>query len=104
MCRRVLTLLAVLALLAGLSALGTAAATAHVDRSPGEAVVAGSTGASTTSTAPAATATTEDRPGTTLEAQARDDEGSLAPWLIGSGVAAAIAVGAGGLVLRRRTG
>ena len=41
-------------------------------------------------------------PGTTLEAQARDDGTSLAPWLIGSGVAAAAAVLVGGTALRRR--
>lgn len=43
-------------------------------------------------------------PGTTLEAQERDDGNtSVAPWLIGSGVVAAAAVGIGGLVLKRRT-
>ncbi|MGH9084337.1 MAG: DUF1775 domain-containing protein [Acidimicrobiales bacterium] len=63
------------------------------------------TASSTTSTsAPAITETTEDRPGTTLEAQARDDGGSPAPWLIGSGVAAALAVGVGGMLLKRRAG
>lgn len=41
-------------------------------------------------------------PGTTLEAQARDEGTSLAPWLIGSGVAAAAAVAVGGTALRRR--
>jgi hypothetical protein len=60
------------------------------------------TAPTTSASAPAATATTEDRPGTTLEAQARDDGGSPAPWLIGSGIAAALAVGIGGLLLKRR--
>ena len=63
------------------------------------------TTAPTTSTsAPATTETTEDRPGTTLEAEARDDGGSPAPWLIGSGIAAAVAVGVGGILLQRRAG
>jgi hypothetical protein len=63
------------------------------------------TTAPTTSTsAPGTTETTEDRPGTTLEAQARDDGGSPAPWLIGSGIAAALMVGIGGMLLKRRAG
>jgi uncharacterized protein YcnI len=44
-------------------------------------------------------------PGTTLEAEQRDDgTTNPAPWLIGSGVAAAVAVGVGGYVLKRRAG
>jgi hypothetical protein len=59
----------------------------------------------TTEAAGPTTETTEALPGTTLEAQERDDGStSPAPWLIGSGVAAAAAVGIGGLVLKRRTG
>lgn len=43
-------------------------------------------------------------PGTVLEAQERDDgTTSAAPWVIGSGVAAAVVVGAGGAVLKWRT-
>lgn len=50
------------------------------------------------------TGTTDRLPGTTLEAQERDDSTSLAPWLIGSGVAAAAAVAIGGTILKRRSG
>ena len=42
--------------------------------------------------------------GTTLQAEDRDDGGSPAPWLIGSGVAAAAAVAIGGTLLKRRMG
>jgi len=54
----------------------------------------------------AETTTTERRlPGTTLEAEQRDDgSSSLAPWLIGAGVAAVVAIGVGGYVLKRRAG
>lgn len=49
--------------------------------------------------------TTDERPGTTLEAEERDDgNGSPAPWLIGSGIAAAAAVAIGGTLLKRRAG
>jgi hypothetical protein len=42
-------------------------------------------------------------PGTTLEADQRDDGNtSAAPWFIGSGVAAIVMVGAGGWLLQRR--
>lgn len=55
-----------------------------------------------------ATTTTEDderRAGTTLEAEQRDDgTSSPAPWLIGSGIAAIVAIGVGGMLLKRRTG
>lgn len=49
------------------------------------------------------TTQTSERPaGTTLEADERDDDTSVAPWLIGSGLAAAAVVGIGGLLLKRR--
>ncbi len=51
------------------------------------------------------TSTTAELPGTTLEAEERDDgDGSPAPWLIGSGLVAAIAIAVGGTLLKRRTG
>jgi periplasmic copper chaperone A len=60
------------------------------------------TGATTT-TESSSPSTTERRPGTSLEAEERDDGStSAAPWVIGSGVAALVAVGAGGLLLKRR--
>lgn len=47
----------------------------------------------------------ERLPGTSLEAEERDDgTTSAAPWIIGSGLAAVAVVGIGGLVLKRRTG
>ena len=58
----------------------------------------------TTSTLPATTST-ERLPGTSLEADQRDDGGtSAAPWVVGSGVAALVVVGLGGWVLKRRAG
>lgn len=58
----------------------------------------------TTEAAAETTSTTERLAGTTLEADERDDgTTSMAPWLIGSGIAAAVAVGVGGYVLKRRT-
>lgn len=49
--------------------------------------------------------TTERLPGTSLEAEERDDGStSAAPWVIGSGVAALAVVGLGGLFLKRRDG
>jgi hypothetical protein len=47
----------------------------------------------------------EDRlPGTTLEANQRDDGGaSLAPWVIGSGLAAVAMIGIGGTIAQRRS-
>jgi uncharacterized protein YcnI len=66
----------------------------------------GSTGSSTTQPAPSSTtASTRDLPRTALEADQRDDGGgSLLPWVVGSGVAAVVAIGVGGTVLRRRAG
>jgi len=65
--------------------------------------------ATTTTTAPATTTTTEavtttsSIPGTTAEAEQRDDGSTnTAAWLIGSGIAALVAIGAGGLWLKRR--
>jgi uncharacterized protein YcnI len=59
----------------------------------------------TTSTTVEATTTTERLAGTTLEADERDDGStSAAPWVIGSGIAALVAVGVGGLILKRRAG
>jgi uncharacterized protein YcnI len=55
-------------------------------------------------TAAPATTTTADVPRTTLEVEDRDDGGSPAPWLIGSGVAALAAIAAGGTLLKRRAG
>jgi uncharacterized protein YcnI len=66
--------------------------------------------ASTTTTTEAPTTTTTeddeaDLPGTTLEAEERDDGGtSAAPWVIGSGLAALVAIGVGGWLLKRRAG
>jgi len=63
---------------------------------PAPAQVARDPNASTTSTE-------SDLPGTTLEAQERDDGNtSVAPWLIGSGIAALAAIGIGGTILKRR--
>lgn len=57
----------------------------------------------TTTTESSSPSTTERQPGTSLEAEERDDGStSAAPWVIGSGVAALVAVGAGGLLLKRR--
>jgi len=56
----------------------------------------------TTSSSASTGPTTESLPGTTLEADARDDGTSPAPWLIGSGIAAAVAVAVGGSLLKRR--
>ena len=53
---------------------------------------------------PSGTENRRELPGTALEAEERDDGSTTtAPWLIGSGVAAAVFIGVGGLVLRRRT-
>lgn len=61
--------------------------------------------ATTTVDSPETTEAADDLPGTTVEAAQRDDgTTNAAPWLIGSGVAAAVAVGVGGYVLKRRAG
>jgi uncharacterized protein YcnI len=63
------------------------------------------TPATTTTAAETGTETTERLAGTTLEAAQRDDgSNSAAPWLVGSGIAALVVVGAGGLLLKRRAG
>lgn len=57
----------------------------------------------TTTTAVEETTTTNDLPGTTLEADERDDgTTSAAPWIIGAGVAAIVAVAVGGTLLKRK--
>ena len=64
--------------------------------------------ATTTTTAPPTTeppTTTTERelPGTTLEAEERDDgTTNAAPWVIGSAIAALVAIAAGGTYLKRR--
>ncbi len=64
------------------------------------------TSEATTTTTEAATTTTDaDLPGTTLEAEQRDDGNtSAAPWIIGSGIAALVAIAIGGTILKRRAG
>jgi uncharacterized protein YcnI len=58
----------------------------------------------TTTEEPATTSTSRALPGTTVEAEERDDgDSNPAPWLIGSGLAAAAAIAGGGLWLRSRT-
>ena len=84
---------------------GTASARA-TDPGAVEVPVVGADGsaprATSSTTSPAET--TESLPGTTLEAEQRDDgTTSAAPWLIGSGIAAAVVVGLGGLFLKSRT-
>lgn len=77
------------------------------DSSPAPRItlVAAPNAAATTTTTAATTTTTGDLPGTVLEAEERDDgEQSVAPWVIGSGIAALIAIGVGGTVLKRRMG
>lgn len=57
----------------------------------------------TTTTAAPTTTTTSALPGTTLEADQRDDGNtSAAPWIIGSGIAAVLAIASGGLFLKRK--
>lgn len=64
---------------------------------------AGGGPAATTATTAAESETSERLPGTTLEAEERDDGGTnAAPWIIGSAIAAAVAVGVGGTILKRR--
>jgi hypothetical protein len=59
----------------------------------------------TTTTAPttteAPTSTTADLPGTTVEAANEGDGDSAAPWLIGAGIAAIVAIAVGGWLLKR---
>lgn len=70
---------------------------AHVARPPAVEAL------TTISTAPPAVdESTEHLPGTTLEAEARDDGTPQTPWLIGSAIAAAAVVAIGGAVLKRR--
>ncbi len=64
----------------------------------------GDPNASTTSTTEATTATSRELPGTTLEAANEGDGDSAAPWLIGSGIAAIVAIAVGGYLLKRRMG
>ena len=46
----------------------------------------------------------ERLPGTTLESTQRDDgDQSVAPWVIGSGIAALAIIGIGGTVVQRRS-
>ncbi len=96
----------IVGLLAALVAVAAPAA-AHIDRGPGRAepgltLVGDPNATSTTSAPPAARS---DLPGTTLEAQERDDGNtSAAPWVIGSGLAALVAIGIGGALLKRRMG
>lgn len=61
-----------------------------------------STTAAPTTTTEAPT-TTEDLPGTTVEAANEGDGDSAAPWLIGAGIAAIVAIAVGGWLLKRRT-
>jgi uncharacterized protein YcnI len=62
------------------------------------------TGSTDGTTTTEATPTTRDLPRTALEADQRDDGGgSVAPWFLGSGLAAVAAIAIGGAVLRRRS-
>jgi uncharacterized protein YcnI len=63
---------------------------------------AGSTSSTTSTTTEPSTTTSRELPGTTLEAANEGDGDSAAPWLIGSGIAAIVAIGAGGYLLKRR--
>jgi uncharacterized protein YcnI len=59
------------------------------------------TAAETTTTE--STATTNDVPETTVEAANEGDGDAAAPWLIGAGIAAVVAIAVGGYLLKRRT-
>lgn len=86
-----------------LAALALWTASAGAESSPSATPIEMAAPAATTSTT-APQETTESLPGTTLEAEQRDDGNtSAAPWLIGSGLAAAAMVGLGGLFLKSRT-
>jgi uncharacterized protein YcnI len=65
-------------------------------------LVADPSAGSTTTTEP--TSTSRELPGTTLEAANEGDGDGAAPWLIGSGIAAIVAIAAGGYLLKRRMG
>jgi len=54
-----------------------------------------------TTTTSEATTTTADLPGTTVEAANEGDGDSAAPWLIGAGIAALVAIAVGGWLLKR---
>jgi uncharacterized protein YcnI len=56
----------------------------------------------TTSTTETPTTTTADRPDTTVEAANEGDGDSAAPWLIGAGIAALVAIALGGWFLKKR--
>jgi periplasmic copper chaperone A len=61
------------------------------------------TEATTTTTTAQSTTTTDELPGTTLEAEERDDGNtSAAPWLIGSAIVAGLAIAIGGTLLKRK--
>jgi uncharacterized protein YcnI len=61
------------------------------------------TEATTTTTVAQSTSTTDELPGTTLEAEERDDGStSAAPWIIGSAIVAVLAIAIGGTLLKRR--
>jgi uncharacterized protein YcnI len=65
-------------------------------------LVADPSAGSTTTTG--STTTSRALPGTTLEAADEGDGGAAAPWLIGSGIAAIVAIAVGGYLLKRRMG
>ena len=90
--------LAVLVALAAFALLALAApASAHV-RIPWSTA-----GATTSTTEAERTTTTDALPDTTLEADQRDDGAtSMAPWIVGSGIAAVLVVAIGGLILKRQ--
>jgi uncharacterized protein YcnI len=56
-----------------------------------------------TTTTAEATSTTADLPDTTVEASNEGDGDSAAPWLIGAGIAAILAIAIGGYLLKRRS-
>jgi len=52
--------------------------------------------------APSTTQARRELPGTALEAEERDDGNTTAaPWIIGSGIAAVVVIGVGGMLLKR---
>jgi uncharacterized protein YcnI len=58
--------------------------------------------ATSTTTTTEPTSTTADLPGTTVEAANEGDGDSAAPWLIGAGIAAVVAIAVGGTLLKRK--